>query len=89
MTKDGSVPHVDKAVRCPLYPQERTFSEAGKMSAKCQKRTSHRTQERRRSPATARVAEVPVRLHAPIKPRPIDTRRAHLLETMCRPPRSY
>ncbi len=25
---------------CPLYPQERTFSEAAYMSAKCQKRTS-------------------------------------------------
>ena len=24
---------------CPLYPQERTFSEAAQMSAKCQKRT--------------------------------------------------
>jgi len=26
-------------MRCPLYPQERTFSEAAWMSAKCQKRT--------------------------------------------------
>ncbi len=25
--------------KCPLYPQERTFSEAALMSAKCHKRT--------------------------------------------------
>jgi hypothetical protein len=30
----------ERASRCPLYPQERTFSEGAHMSALCQKRTS-------------------------------------------------
>jgi hypothetical protein len=63
--------HMDLREKCPLYPQERTFSEGAFMSAKCHKRTLckvHMSLMHRQSSRTvdeALRAKTIVRLRAP------------------------